>query len=254
MEASAESNLPYAQLSFAWQSRLLFNVHRSGGLTHSSSTEETPICTRSDIPFSWSLPFITLQLFHKHHTYIWFPQSGKLSKKFANKTRILSQKCLFCSLGFLSYFLAHKNGRAGTIPSYLRLWKDTTLPADFFCWHLFLEVGWKYHSCCWFKWKLFFVKQSLYYFLGDCTNYFSGDRTKPLHPNRPGWVNFLLAGTHPPQSTHSHSSSFLPTFINVLLFYRGGTIWKWRNWSVRNQIETTIWNNLNNLKIKELIR
>jgi len=33
-----------------------------------------------------------------------------------------------------------------------------------FCLLLFLEVGWKYHSCCWFKWKLFFVKQSLYYF------------------------------------------------------------------------------------------
>ena len=62
----------------------------------------------------------------------------------------------------------------------------------------------------------------LYYFLGDCTNYFSGDCTKPLHPNRPGWVNFLLAGTHPPQSTHSHSSSFL-TIIDVLLFFRGGT-------------------------------
>ena len=74
----------------------------------------------------------------------------------------------------------------------------------------------------------FVVRQ--YYFLGDCTNYvsgdctkyFSGDCTKPLHPNRPGWVNFLLAGTHPPQSTHSHSSSFL-TIIDVLLFYRGGT-------------------------------
>ena len=84
MEASAESNLPYAQLSFAWQSTLLFNVHRSGGLTHSSSTEETPICTRSDIPFSWSLPFITLQLFHEHHTSIWFQQSGKPTKKSAN--------------------------------------------------------------------------------------------------------------------------------------------------------------------------
>ena len=84
MEASAESNLPYAQLSFAWQSTLLFNVHRSGGLTHSSSTEETPICTRSDIPFSWSLPFITLQLFHEHHTSIWLLQSGKPTKKSAN--------------------------------------------------------------------------------------------------------------------------------------------------------------------------
>ena len=88
MEASAESNLPYAQLSFAWQSTLLFNVHRSGGLTHSSSTEETPICTRSDIPFSWSLPFITLQLFHEHHTSNWFLQSGKPTKNLQTKVEI----------------------------------------------------------------------------------------------------------------------------------------------------------------------
>ena len=92
MEASAESNLPYAQLSFAWQSTLLFNVHRSGGLTHSSSTEETPICTRSDIPFSWSLPFITLQLFHEHHTSIWFPKSGKPSKKLQIKLGFCPKK------------------------------------------------------------------------------------------------------------------------------------------------------------------
>jgi len=92
MESSAESNLPYAQLSFAWQSTLLFNVHRSGGLTHSSSTEETPICTRSDIPFSWSLPFITLQLFHEHHTSIWFPQSGKPSKKLQIKLGFCPKK------------------------------------------------------------------------------------------------------------------------------------------------------------------
>ena len=129
----------------------------------------------------------------------------------------------------MSYFLAHKNGRTGTIPSYFQLWKNTTLPADFFCLLLFLEVGWKYHSCCWFKWKLFFVKQSLYYFCLQVTVPTISQVTVPnrfIRIGRDGSISYSQAPI--PLNLRTHIPH--PFFSHLLMCSCSIKVEKWRNW------------------------
>ena len=105
-----------------------------------------------------------------------------------------------------------------------------------FCLLLFLEVGWKYHSCCWFKWKLFFVKQSLYYFCLQVTVPTISQVTLPTIsqvtvPNR-----FIRIGR---DGSISYSQAPIPLnlrthiphpFLQLLMCSCSIEVEKWRNW------------------------